>query len=136
MRKTMCWAAAAALFLAGGSALAEEPIDLTEGIGPAVGVGLICNTSEQAEHYVGLLAGGKAPGPAMNAVNAQAHNPRACAVAAIAFIPDATVGTKTVQGRLVQIVRINVVAGYNGAGWQRTAGMVQYAVMEQAGLEI
>ena len=37
---------------------------------------------------------------------------------------------------LVQIVRINVVAGYNGSGWQRVANMVQYAVIEAKGISI
>lgn len=129
------WAAAAALLFACGVARGNDLIDLTPDA-PVIGVGIICNTPEQAEHYVGLLAGGQQPWPAMNAVNVQAHNPRACGVATVAFIPDATLATKTVRGKLVQIVRINVVAGYSGGGWQRTAGMVQYAVMEPPGQEI
>jgi hypothetical protein len=37
---------------------------------------------------------------------------------------------------LVQIVRINVVAGFNGSGWQRVSDLVQYAVLEGAGQSI
>ena len=38
------------------------------------------------------------------------------------------------KDRLVQIVRINVVAGFTGSGWERaTADMTQYAVLEGAG---
>ena len=35
--------------------------------------------------------------------------------------------------RLVQIVRINIVAGFNGSGWQRVTDTVQYAVLEGEG---
>jgi hypothetical protein len=37
------------------------------------------------------------------------------------------------KNSLVQIVRINVVAGFNGAGWRRVSDMVQYAVLEGEG---
>jgi hypothetical protein len=39
-------------------------------------------------------------------------------------------------GKLVTIMRINVVAGYNGSGWQRVASTVQYAIMPTAGEDI
>ncbi len=138
MRFTMvksCATAAAMVLAAFGVARADDLIDMTPDH-PAIGVGVMCNTSEQAAQYIGLLAGGQAPAPAMKAVNTQAHNPRACGMATVAFLRDATLVTKTVRGKLVQIVRINVVAGYTGAGWQRTSGMVQYAVMEPAGESI
>jgi hypothetical protein len=40
------------------------------------------------------------------------------------------------QNQLVQIVRINVVAGFNGSAWQSVSGMVQYAVLEGGGESI
>jgi hypothetical protein len=40
------------------------------------------------------------------------------------------------ENQLVQIVRINVVAGFNGSGWQGVSGMVQYAVLEGGGESI
>jgi hypothetical protein len=33
----------------------------------------------------------------------------------------------------MRIVRINVVAGYNGRGWQQVADTVQYAIVEPKG---
>jgi hypothetical protein len=42
----------------------------------------------------------------------------------------------TLEDKLVQIVRINVVAGFNGSGWQRVSDMVQYAVLEGGGESI
>jgi hypothetical protein len=69
----------------------------------------------------------------MNTVNANARNERACGVAAVAYIRDQTVDTRKLQNSLVQIVRISVVAGYNGVGWQRVSDMIQYAVLEGEG---
>jgi len=133
------WAVAAALLLVGGVAQADEadsaPQPAADGM--AVSVGIICNTTEQAEHYIRLRAGGADITPAVSAVNEAARDPHACGLAAIAFERDKTVETKSVQGKLVNIVRINVLAGYNGREWLRIPTQVQYAVMEaQDGLSI
>ena len=129
-------AAAAGLLIAG----AARADDLTGPPGAAgetvVGIGVICNTSEQAEQFVSLRQQGQEITPAVAKVNEQAGEPRACGVAAIAFVPDRTLDTKTLGGKLVRIVKINVVAGYNGASWQQVANTVQYAVMEAKGEEI
>ena len=99
----------------------------------AVGVGVICNTSEQAEHYVRLRASGAQAQPAMQKVNAQAHEPKACGLAAIAFQRDKTMDTQAVQGKLMSIVRVHVVGGFNGHTWLRLTPMVQYAVIQEKG---
>ncbi len=108
------------------------------GIGdPGVGVGIICNTPEQAERFVGLRGKGADVPVALNAVNAEARDTKACGVAAVAFLRDQTIATRPMGDRLVQIVRINVVAGFNGTGWQRASAMsVQYAVIEAEGQSV
>ena len=98
-----------------------------------VGVGLICDTSEQAVRFVALRDQGSEAEQAMQTVNSEAQKPRACGVAAVAFIPDQTVELKIMHGKLVRIMRINVVAGFNGSDWQPVTGLVQYAVVEAAG---
>jgi hypothetical protein len=124
------WVAAAAVVLVCGGAWAEEQ----PGNGDAaIGIGIICNTSQQAEQFVRLRSRGTQPEQAMRAVNASARDNRACGVAAIAYIRNQTVDTMKLRDNLVQIVRINVVAGFNGAGWQRISDMVQYAVLEGGG---
>lgn len=123
-------AVAAAAMLIGGAARAETFAGTS---GPAVGVGMICNTSEQAERFLDMRAKGTDATQAMEAVNQEVHDPHACGLAAIAFVRDATVASKPVADKLVQVVRVNVVAGFDGDGWQRIAGMVQYAVMEGEG---
>ena len=98
-----------------------------------VGVGLICDTSEQAARFINLRAEGSEPERAMRTVNSEAQKPLACGVAAVAYFSDQTVQLKVMNGTLVRIVRINIVAGFNGNGWQPVSGMVQYAVIEEAG---
>jgi hypothetical protein len=127
------WVAAAASMLVCGRAWADEQ----PGNGDAaIGIGIICNTSQQAEQFVKLQSTGTQAEQAVRAVNASARDSRACGVATIAYIRDQTVDTMKLRDKLVQIVRINVVAGSNGAGWQRISDMVQYAVLEGGGESI
>ncbi|MGB7257580.1 MAG: hypothetical protein WBD48_05835 [Pseudolabrys sp.] len=124
-------AAAAAVTLLSGAAYAQTGGD--EQKQPAVGVGVICNTPEQAKHFVSLRAQGDKANHAIEVINTEAKEPRACGVAAVIYLRDAIVTTGTLGGKLVQVVRINVVAGFNGSGWQRVGDMVQYAVIEGGG---
>jgi hypothetical protein len=129
--------AAAALLLAGGAAQAE--IDTPRPPGGddfIVGVGVICNTGEQAEHYLRLRAGGAQLLRAVDTVNQQAREPRACGMAAVAFRRDKTMDTQRLNGKLVSVVRISVMAGYDGQRWAPVPAMVQYAVMEEDGVEV
>ena len=124
-------AAAAAAALICGTANAGEII--TSNNAPSVGVGMICNTPEQAKQFLELRAKGVVADQAMKKVNEDAQNPRACGIAAIAFVPDKMVDAKPVNDKLLQVERINVVAGYDGNGWQHVPAMIQYAVMEGGG---
>jgi hypothetical protein len=133
-RLTLTAATAALLF---SSSVAAQADDLAiGGDQPSVGVGMICNRSDQAEQFVALQAKGINADAAIKAVNKQARNPRACGLAAIAFIRDKTLDTKTVKNKLVQVVRINILAGFNGSDWQRVSNMVQFAVIEGEGESI
>jgi len=135
MRLYQFAAAAAIVTLTCGAAQASD-FSLTDTNSTAMGIGMICNTPDQAEQFVALRAHGAAPKDAMQKVNLLAHDPHACGVAAIAFTRDKTVDAKAVANKLLQIVRINVLAGFNGNGWQRVPGMTQYAVMEGEGESI
>jgi hypothetical protein len=127
-------AVGAALLLVCGAAQANEAslAPQPDGNVMAVGIGVICNTTAEAEQYVKLRSGGAELTMAVNKVNAQAQDPKACGVAAVAFLRDETVGKATLNGKQISIVRINVVGGYNGREWARIPAMVQYAVMEDA----
>ena len=127
------WLAAAAVVVVCGAVRAAEG-PAPESGDAAVGVGILCNTPQQAKQFVSLRRKGAAPEKAMQVVNADAREGHACGVAAVAYIRNQTVGTVKLKDRLVQIVRINVVAGFTGSGWERaTADMIQYAVLEGAG---
>jgi len=128
--------AAAAALLVGGAAARADEMPGAPGDGAVVGIGVICNTSEQAAQFVALREAGSEVKPAVELVNQKAHEAKACGVAAIAFVPDKTVDTRALGGKLVRIMRVNVVAGYNGSGWQQIANTVQYAIVEADGLEI
>ena len=106
------------------------------GIDTAIGVGIICNTAEQAERYVSLIGAGQESEPAIKAVNMEEKNPHACGIAAAAFRRTATLDTKAVRGKLMQIVRVNILAGFDGINWQPASGRIQYAVTEPGGMEI
>jgi len=134
MRKFVIAAAAAVLL--SGAAWADDAAPPAQNKDAAVGVGMICNTQQQAERFLALRATGAEGNSAMQTVNSEARDPRACGFAAIAYILDATVSSKTVGAKLLNVQRIHVIAGYDGAGWQRIADMTQYAVTEAKGLSI
>jgi hypothetical protein len=135
--KTMriVFAAATAVVLVCGVARADELTNLPSepDAGLSVGVGVICNTNEQAARFVDLREHGAKVTPAMLKVNRAAKDPRACGLAAIAFQRGKTVAATSLQGKLVTIVRVNVLAGYDGHHWSRVPPMVQYAIMEAKG---
>lgn len=101
-----------------------------------VGVGVICNTNEQAEHYLKLRAAGQDVTPAVQRVNAKAQQPRACGIAAVAFMSGKTMDSRTINGKLVNIVQVTIVAGYDGIGWHRVANALQFAIVEAEGYAI
>ena len=125
----LTWAAAAALALWGMTPgqVSADPID-DDNI--TIGVGIICNTPEQMQRLVGLRMDGAEVARAVRAVNDEAKDPRACGIAAVAFTSDKMVDMKSVQGKLVQIMRINVLAAFDGRHWSRIPVMTQYALIE------
>ena len=136
--RTVLAAGATLLLLCGAAPAAEadNPAPGSDASATAVGVGVICNTTEQAEQFIRLRTDGVDPSVAMSTVNARAQDPQACGLAAVAFHPDETLDTRTVQGKELSIVKISVIAGFNGAQWLRVPPMTQYAVMEAKGIAI
>ena len=136
MRLSCTAAATAAIILSGitsGTLRAEQPMDDDN---VTIGVGIICNTPEQMQRLIGLRNTGAQAERAVSVVNREAKNPRACGVAAVAYVTGKMVDMKNVQGKLVRIVRIDVVAAFNGQTWARVPTMTQYALIEPEGYEI
>ena len=146
-------AAAAVTLLIGGAALADpfsnaithdaiahnpmtQPDQRPGTTGLQVGIGVICNTPAQAESFVTLRARGTETMMAVNGVNKQVRDPKACGLAAIAYKRGKTLTSKSLNGKLMDIVRIDVLAGYDGHGWARVPEMTQYAIMQSPGVAI
>ena len=128
----LIWAAGAVILLMSGAARAQSGPEKDPH--PLFGVRMICDTREQAEQFIDLLVQGKEPKQALAIVNEPTQVPHACGFAAIAFIRLETLESKTVRDQLVQVVRVNVLAGFTGTKWRQTPGMTpQYAVMEADG---
>src|ERR1700674_4233954 len=81
-----------------------------------VGTSLVCDTMEQAERFVALFAGDAQS--AILAVNAEAHNPTACALMKIAYLRGSHVATARHGDNAFEIIRILVVGIDTAAGIQ------------------
>ena len=73
-----------------------------------VGKALICDTQAQAERFVALF-NGDAPA-AIGVVNAEQHDPTACAIANVAYVRGPSLGTARNHDDAFEIVRILVIA--------------------------
>ena len=79
----------------------EEAVDYE------VGKALICDTQAQAERFVTLFDG-DAPA-AVGIVNAEQHDPTACAIANVAYVRGPSLGTARNRDNAFEIVRILVI---------------------------
>ena len=79
-----------------------------------VGSNLFCDTKEQAERFVTLFAGDAEA--AVVAVNAEVHNPTACALMDVAYMRGPEVGTARHGDNTFEIVRILVVGLSTASG--------------------
>jgi hypothetical protein len=129
-------AAVVTLWSAMAGNVSAEPAYPTDEDNVVIGVGIICNTPEQMGRLLVMRNDGAAIDRAVKVVNTEAKDPRACGVAAVAFMSDKMVDMRNVQGKLVQIVRINVVAAFDGKQWSRVPVMTQYALIEPQGYSI
>lgn len=124
-----------AMVLAGGAVNAQTA-GKQPGNNTIIGAGMICDSQEQAARFLELRASGRKADAAMAAVNKESHNKQACGLATIAFVQDGLVASKSIDNKLIQVVRINILAGFTGNGWQPVTNFVQYAVVEAEGIEI
>jgi hypothetical protein len=99
-----------------------------------VGTSLICDTQTQVERFVALFSGDTQA--AIDAVNAEAQNPTACALVGVAYMRGAEIGTARNGDSAFEIVRILVVGIDTAAGIQMVRpsayfslfGVKEYAV--------
>jgi hypothetical protein len=68
---------------------------------------LLCDSQQQVERYVALYKGEEKS--AIEAVNAEEHDPNACGLASVAFVRGPGLGTARNKDNAFQIVRVLVV---------------------------
>jgi hypothetical protein len=79
-----------------------------------LGPGLVCDTQTQVERFVALFNGDALA--AVNAVNAEMHDPTACGLANMAFVRGPQLATARNKDTTFDIVQILVVGVANEAG--------------------
>jgi hypothetical protein len=75
-----------------------------------VGTGLLCDTQQQAERFAALYDGDSAI--AIRTVNAEEHNPTACGLVNMAYVPGpplSTARTKDLTFQIIQVIVIGVI---------------------------
>ena len=99
-----------------------------------VGSSIVCDTQSQVERFVALFSGDTQA--AIDAVNAEEHNPTACALVDVAYLRGAEIGMARNGDSAFEIVRILVVGVDTAAGIQAVRpntyfslfGVKEYAV--------
>ena len=85
---------------------------------------------------VDVDAGGSEAVQAFQVINREAANPSACGTAIVAFRAGEAIGAGRVEGQLVHVVKVTVLAFNNGTGWSMVPETVQYAVLVPDGIEV
>jgi hypothetical protein len=130
----LLWAVAALALLSSGLARADN--DKGDKVDLAVGRGIICNTSNQAERYVALRNEGAENVKAIQTVNEEAKNPQACGEAIVAITQGEAMTETRIQGKPVTIMKLTIVAFNDGQQWARIPETVQYTVIEAPGINV
>ena len=72
---------------------------------------------------------------ALQVINKEANNPTACGPAVLAFRTGETIKSERMDGQLVRVVKVTVLAYNNGAGWSPVPETVQYAIIVSTDIE-
>ena len=129
-----------------GAAYAEDgpdsltnPSTVTESKDIEVGAGIICDTPQQVKRYLTFADephGADSVDRALDAVNTEENNPRACGVAIIAFVRDGQSETVEFNHSVAKVTRVRVVAVATQEGWRHVPAVVQYTAISEPGQTI
>jgi len=92
------------------------------------GTGVICDTREQAQRLALLLD--QDPQAAIRTVNAEAHDPTACALATVAYVRGASAGTARSKAGTYDIVEVLVVGVETRRGLQQAGPAVYFTLFK------
>jgi hypothetical protein len=98
-----------------------------------VGQGLVCDTPEQVERFVGLREDGMAVSDALKAVNTDTRDSMSCDVALVAFTDSKPIAARVIQGKLASVVRILVHAVGDGETWRTIPAHARYTIKVEEG---
>ena len=91
-----------------------------------VGSGIFCDTQAQMERFVTLFEGDAQM--AINAVNAEVHNPTACVAATIAFVRGPEVGKRATWNETIHIVQVTVIGVMTPTGPRAIDPTIIYSI--------
>src|SRR5260370_31710792 len=98
-----------------------------------VGQGIVCDTPEQVERFVGLRGEGRDVTDALQTVNNESRGSTACDVALVAFTDSKPIAQSVIQGKLASVVQIMVHAVGNGVSWRTIPAQARYTVEVENG---
>lgn len=127
-----------ALALVSARATAADPaIDQALAHGDVqVGVGVVCDTSDQIQQFAKLSEQDGNVAKAIKAVNTAAKNPAACAQIVAAFVRGKNVGQVHRAHDSLQVAEITILAVPEGNQWQFVSPVKQYTAFAVKGIEI
>lgn len=91
-----------------------------------VGIGVICNSSDQIKRYLSLKKGEASIQNAIQLVNLEAKDERACGMAMVAFVTGHEADNVDVTDGTMHVRQITIVAVATDAGWHQIPETVQY----------
>ena len=93
------------------------------------GQGIVCDTPEQVERFVGLREDGRDVIDALQTINNESHGSMACIVALVAFTDSKPIAERVIQGKLASVVH----AVGNGTTWRTIPAHARYTVEVEEG---
>jgi hypothetical protein len=120
------------IMLSSLGAKAQESLPPKEQGKIEIGQGVICDTLEQVERYVALRGNGTETAVALQTVN-EGSRGASCGVALVMFSAEARIADLTVQGKLLSIIQINVLAFGKGPSWMKIPATIRYTVIAEQG---
>jgi hypothetical protein len=93
-----------------------------------VGTSLVCNTQTEVERFVALFAGDAHS--TIGAVNAEEHNPTACALINVAYLRGSRIGMARHGDKAFEIVRILVVGIKTPVGIQAVQPAAYFSLFD------
>jgi hypothetical protein len=101
-----------------------------------IGSGIICDTHEEVQRFVNLMAS-KDAGGALHTVNREKENPLACGMATVAFRTGKDHGEVRNSKGAYKILEIEVIAGTANGSWHMIVPKrTQFTAIPLPGVEI